>query len=209
MLTSIWHKVSPRYAAGIGFSQSWIGTPSSVSYIRGRGRMRMQPLRCRLANLPSAPKVVVCSFLSSVPEYGIRRHSRRGDHLNYGWSRYRDLSSEVEVAHRTYDEGDDQQDCDDQGNPSQASHPALTSAPIRRRVGLRWRGIAVRLLKADTSRSSATTAAANAPRARASRGMVVVPVRSLCHVLPLPDYSQGDASPDYHTILLLPSLLSP
>ena len=134
---------------------------------------------------------------------------RYGKRLHCGGSWCGACGSEVEVAHRAYDEGDDQQDCDDQGNPSQASHPALTSVPIRRRVGRGWWDITFRIRRADASRSSTTTAAANAISARASRGMIIVPVRPLRHTMPLTDCSQGNAPPDYHIILLLPLLLRP
>ena len=93
------------------------------------------------------------------------------------------LGSEVETSHRAYDEGDYQQDCDDQGNPSQASHSALAIVLALRRLGCGLTTAAVRLLRGDASGSSATTAATKASGARASWGMVVMPVRSLRHRL--------------------------
>ena len=127
---------------------------------------------------------------------------RYGHCLHCGGSWCGACGSELESAQCIGNNRTNQADRNAKCNPRDTSHPALTSAPIRRRVGHGWKGITVRLRKADTSRSSATTAAANAPRARASWGMFVVPVRSLCHALPLADYSQGNAPPNCQPILI-------
>ena len=177
MLTSIGHEVSPRYAAGLGFSQPWIGTPSSISSM-GFGVKNKTPGRC-LEGLFALRKTRVLA--SGSMEAGLeveaahRAYGHEGDdpskiamtagqsssqashpsalmgfgvtvRLHYGGSWRRALGSEVEAAHRAYDEGDDQQDCDDQGNPSQASHPALTIVRTLWRVGYGRTTSTVRLL---------------------------------------------------------------